>query len=65
MNGDVFRGLHNLKYVYLQLNQCIKQDFKTEAAIAKLPEVLSQNCGLCTFDDITILLVVALFDCLH
>jgi hypothetical protein len=47
MNGDVFRGLHNLKEVLLSSNECVKEDFKTEAAIAKLPEVLSQNCGFC------------------
>jgi hypothetical protein len=47
MNGDVFRGLHNLKEVYLQSNQCTNSYFLTEAAIAKMPEVLSQNCGFC------------------
>jgi 5'-3' exonuclease len=36
-----------MKEVLLSSNECINEDFKTEAAIAKLPEVLSQNCGFC------------------
>ena len=47
MNGDVFRGLHKLKNVYLHSNQCIKDNFITESAIEKLPEIVSKNCGFC------------------
>ena len=47
MSGNVFRGLHNLKHIYLRSNQCMKEDFLSEDAIKKLPEIVSKNCGFC------------------
>jgi hypothetical protein len=47
MDGDVFRGFHNLKKVVLSSNQCIQENFETEAKIVKISKILSQKCDSC------------------